>query len=129
MAKTARSPFDARRLTAARTAAGLSKTRLAAAVGAHRQRIQEWESGAAAPHPRQVKALAAAVGVDAASLVRCATLRGRRYASGLTQAEAAARVGVDRSEWSRWEAGLPIPERYATAVRCALDPEPPNNDS
>jgi transcriptional regulator with XRE-family HTH domain len=34
-----------------------------------------------------------------------AELRGLREARGLTQAEAAGRVGVARNTWSRWENG------------------------
>lgn len=81
-----------------------------------RRRVHDWETGDNAPHARHIPALAAAVGVAASTLVPGDDLRSRRYRAGLTQAEAAAAVGAARPEWSRWEGGLQIPERYADKV-------------
>ncbi|MYA02273.1 MAG: helix-turn-helix transcriptional regulator [Chloroflexi bacterium] len=111
-----RPPFNAEALTAARSAAGLSRAAVAEHLGIHRQRVYDWEQGASTPHARQLPALAEAVGVGAAQLVTGRSLRSRRYAAGLTQEDAAAAVGVSRPEWSRWESGLRIPQRYAPAV-------------
>ena len=111
------SPFAPESLTAARLASGLSRAAVAEQLGVHRQRVYDWETGVSTPHARQVPALADAVGVDASSLVDGWSLRSRRYAAGLTQGAAAAAVGVSRPEWSRWENGLRIPQRYAPAVR------------
>ena len=109
-------PFNHEALTAARLSAALSRAAVAAQVGVHRQRVYDWESGTSTPHPRHLPALAAAVGVRPEALVVGRSLRSRRYATGLTQAEAAAAVGAARSEWCRWEGGLQIPARFVADV-------------
>jgi transcriptional regulator with XRE-family HTH domain len=43
-------------------------------------------------------------------------LRGARAVRGLTQAGAAAQVGVDVTTWARWEAGRPPRGLYRVAV-------------
>ena len=117
MAIQTRNLFDPAQLASAR---GATKTRLTELVGVHRQRIQEWEAGVAAPHPRHLKVLASVLEVEPSVLVACETLRGRRYAAGFTQATAADRIGVSRAEWARWEAGLTIPARHQAAVHVLL---------
>lgn len=111
-----RPPFDPETLTAAVAASGLSRAAVAERLGVHRQRVYDWEHGTSTPHPHRMPDLAAALGVPARSLVVGRSLRSRRYAAGLTQADAATAVGVDRAEWSRWESGLRIPNRHAAAV-------------
>ena len=114
-------------LTTARLAAGMSRAVVAAHVGVARGRVHAWENGDSTPHAHQIPALAATVGVAPETLMRDRSLRSRRYATGVTQAEAAAAVGVtqaeaaaavgvNRAEWSRWEGGLRIPPRFASAV-------------
>ena len=99
---------------------GLTPIQLARKAGTQRQRIHEWERGETTPHPHQLADLAAALEVPTDWLVDTITLRGRRYAAGLTQAEAAQRASVNAAEWSRWEPGLAIPTRHRTAVLKAL---------
>ena len=81
-----------------------------------RSRVHAWEHGDNAPLPRHLTALGKVLGIPPSSLVTGGSLRGRRYAAGLTQAEASTAVGVDRAEWSRWENGLRIPHKHAAAV-------------
>ena len=114
-------PFQPDRLTAARNAAGLSRAAVAARLGVARSRLHAWETGKATPHARHIPALARLLGVSTTGLAPGGDLRSRRYRAGLTQAEAAAEVGAARPEWSRWESGLRIPDRYAAAVARLLD--------
>lgn len=52
-----------------------------------------------------------------------ATIRQRRLAAGLTQAELARRVGVQTSQVSRWERGVAEPSaRHARRLARALQP-------
>ena len=111
-----RPPFRPEALTTARLAAGMSRAVVAARVGVARGRVHAWENGDSTPHAHQIPALAATVGVAPETLMLDRSLRSRRYATGVTQAEAAAAVGVNRAEWSRWESGLRIPPRFAAAV-------------
>ena len=112
-----RPPFAADKMTAARLDAELSRSAVADLVGVHRQRVYDWEVGTRSPHAHQLPALASALAVRPTDLVDGRTMRALRYAAGFTQAEAASAVGVARAEWGRWEAGLPIPERFDSAVR------------
>ena len=116
-----RAPFAGGKLRASRLAAGLTPTQLAHKAGTQRQRIHEWERGDTTPHPHQLEGLAAALNILPDHLVDITTLRGRRYAAGLTQAEAAQRAGTNAAEWSRWESGLAIPPRHKAAVLEALN--------
>ncbi|MDE0170484.1 MAG: helix-turn-helix transcriptional regulator [bacterium] len=111
-----RPPFNPDSLTAARLATGLSRAAVAEQLGVSRSRVHAWERGDNAPLPRHLTALAKVLGITPTSLVEGSSLRSRRYAAGLTQAEASTAVGVDRAEWSRWESGLRIPHRHADAV-------------
>ena len=115
-----RAPFAGGKLQASRLDAGLTPTQLAHKAGTQRQRIHEWERGDTTPHPHQLADLAAALDIRPDHLVDTTTLRGRRYAAGLTQAEAAQRAGINAAEWSRWESGLAIPPRHQAAVLKAL---------
>ncbi len=115
-----RAPFAGGKLRASRLHAGLTPTQLAHKAGTQRQRIHEWERGETTPHAHQLADLAAALDIPAGHLVDVTTLRGRRYAAGLTQAEAAQRAGINAAEWSRWESGLAIPPRHQAAVLEAL---------
>jgi transcriptional regulator with XRE-family HTH domain len=51
-------PIRPERLRQARENEALSQESLAAAIGAHRVSISEWECGTHAPQPRHVRALA-----------------------------------------------------------------------
>jgi transcriptional regulator with XRE-family HTH domain len=50
------------------------------------------------------------------------TIRSARLAAKLTQAAAAAAIGVSERTWTRWEAGVTAPPPYALdAIRGSLD--------
>lgn len=111
-------------LAARRRALGLVQDEVARRVGVSRQRVTEWEQGATAPHPHRLRTLAEAVGLAPGQLVDRTSLRGRRYAAGLTQTDAAAAVGISAGRWGSWERGEAIPHHHLTTVDTVVGPPP-----
>ena len=105
--------FNPRALRAARRAAGLTRDGLAAAAGVSTTTVKAWENGARTPLPTTQVRLAAVLGVGFADLevpgVPDPDLRGLRLAAGLTQADAAGLMGIDRATLKRVEAGAELP--------------------
>ena len=104
-------PFQPAALRRARHRARLTQADLSRRVGTARPRVSEWETGTRTPGPRTLRKLAVELSVTPGQLVDTSTLRGKRYATGLTRAAAARRFGTTAQKWGRWETG------YADAHR------------
>ena len=104
-------PFQPAALRRARHRARLTQAELSRRVGTARPRVSEWETGTRTPGPRTLRQLAVQLSVTPGQLVDTSTLRGKRYATGLTRAAAARRFGTTAQKWGRWETG------YADAYR------------
>ena len=89
----------------ARLIARLTQTALAKEIPISRQRIGEWENGTAQPAPHTLQRLIEILDIKPSALVDTSTLRGKRYAAGLTQTEAARLFGTTRRRWGEWERG------------------------
>lgn len=105
--------FNPRAVRDARRTAGLTRQGLAAGVGVSPATVKAWETGARAPLPATQVRLADVLGVGFEDLEvpgrADPDLRGLRVAAGLTQADAAALLGVERSVLKRVEAGAELP--------------------
>lgn len=102
--------FDAARLRAARTEAGLSQLALAEAVNVHVRTVVAWETGRQIPRVDAVAALARALHVDPADLLApvegaAPTLQQLRAAAGKTQQQVAAEAGLLRTTYVKIELG------------------------
>jgi len=106
--------FSADALRAARLRAGLSRGEVAARVGVSEATVKGWENGERAPKASSHARLAKALGVAFEALERpgpadAEDLRRLRESLGLTQAQAARRLGIDASALKRVEAGAELP--------------------
>ena len=106
--------FSAEALRAARLRAGLSRVEVAQRVGVSEATVKGWENGTRAPKATSHAALAKALGVGFEALEKpgpadAEDLRRLRESLGLTQAEAARRMGIDASALKRVEAGAELP--------------------
>ncbi len=98
-------------LAALRRQAGFSQVELASSLGVSNTRVSEWERGdVSRPHPRQLLAIADAVGVDALRLLDCdptdPPLLALRLRAGLSLHEVAERTALPYSNYRRLEQGL-----------------------
>jgi len=106
--------FSAEALRAVRLRAGLSRSEAALRVGVSEATVKGWENGTRAPKATSHAALAKALGVAFEALEQpgpadAEDLRRLRESLGLTQAEAARRMGIDASALKRVEAGAELP--------------------
>ncbi len=106
--------FSAEALRAARLRADLSRAEVAQRIGVSEATVKGWENGARAPKATSHAALAKALGVGFEALEKpgpadAEDLRRLRESLGLTQAEAAGRMGIDPSALKRVEAGAELP--------------------
>lgn len=101
--------FRRDRLAAARQAAGLTETQLAAAVGVTLARVRAWESGRTpATRPKVIPRLAAALGVPALELLDVDTTDPRWWRCAWPaslSAQVAASLGVAAMTYQRLEVG------------------------
>jgi transcriptional regulator with XRE-family HTH domain len=120
--------FDPGRLRAARLAANLTQTALAAVADVHPNEVGYWEAGTRVPQVETVAALARALGISPADLLEPSTggrptLRQLRVAAGLSQEQAADRAGLQRHRYAALERGeaarLTDPEVSALAQALA----------
>lgn len=122
--------FDPARLRAAREHAELTQVALAAAVGAHPSEYGEWESGRRVPRVETVAALARALQLNPLDLVAIdedepRTLQHLRIAAGLSQVDAAAKAGLNRTTYSMLERGeiIKLSSKDAASIAAALGTE------
>ena len=106
--------FCAEALRAARLRAGLRRGEVAQRVGVSEATVKGWENGTRAPKASTHAALAKALGVAFETLEKpgpadAEDLRRLRESLGLTQAEAARRMGIHASALKRVEAGAELP--------------------
>lgn len=120
--------FDPGRLRAARTAAKLTQTALAAAADVHPNEVGYWEAGTRVPQVETVAALARALGITPADLLEPSaggrpTLRQLRVAAGLSQEQAAERAGLQKHRYAALERGeaARLTEAEVDALARALD--------
>lgn len=102
--------FDPSRLRAARMAAKLTQTALAAAADVHPNEVGYWEAGTRVPQVETVAALARALGITPADLLEPSTggrptLRQLRVAAGFSQEQAADRAGLQKHRYAALERG------------------------
>jgi transcriptional regulator with XRE-family HTH domain len=102
--------FDPGRLRAARIAAKLTQTALAAAADVHPNEVGYWEAGTRVPQVETVAVLARALGLRPADLLEPSTsgrpnLRQLRVAAGLSQEQAADRAGLQKHRYAALERG------------------------
>lgn len=120
--------FDPGRLRAARMAAKLTQTALAAAADVHPNEVGYWEAGTRVPQVETVAALARALGVSPADLLEPSiggrpTLRQLRVAAGLSQEQAADRAGLQKHRYAALERGeaARLTDAEIAALAHALD--------
>lgn len=108
--------------------AGLSQVDLASCLGVSSARVSEWERGdVTRPHPRQLLAIANAVGVDALQLLDCdradPPLVALRLRAGLSLHDVAESTTLPYSNYRRLEQGLSrrvLPQPMLHALAAAL---------
>ncbi len=110
--------FDGARLRELRIAKGLSQRALAARSRVPHPSISAFERGRRFPEPATLVAVAAALGISPADLLRTAVgdipLVDRRAALGMTQQELASVLGLATSTYAAIERGaLPLPAHVA----------------
>ena len=106
--------FSAVALRDARLVAGYSRAELGERVGVSAASVKSWETGARAPRATTQARLARALGLGFEDLEQpgpadANDLRHLRESLGWSQAEAAARLGLERSTLKRVEAGDALP--------------------
>lgn len=106
--------FSTYALLDARLRAGWTRVELAQRIGVAEATVKAWETGARAPKAATQLRLAQAFGIgfedlEAPGPADTADLRRLRESLGLTQAEAADRLGIDASALKRVEAGQELP--------------------
>lgn len=104
-------------MAAYRALHGLTQAQAAARLGTAQHVWARWETGAVWPDPawrERILALVNAVSGewDGGRLRRTACRHFRRR-EAVTQAEAAALLGVDERTWRRWENGESAPRRHS----------------
>jgi transcriptional regulator with XRE-family HTH domain len=120
--------FDPGRLRAARLAANLTQTALAAVADVHPNEVGYWEAGTRVPQVETVAALARALGISPADLLEPSTggrptLRQLRVAAGLSQEQAADRAGLQKHRYAALERGeaARLTDGEVSALASALD--------
>lgn len=123
--------FDPGRLRAARMAARLTQTALAAAADVHPNEVGYWEAGTRVPQVETVAVLARALGLRPADLLEPSasgrpTLRQLRVAAGLSQEQAADRAGLQKHRYAALERGeaARLTDTEVDALARALDVGP-----
>jgi transcriptional regulator with XRE-family HTH domain len=114
LAQHAPGQFDAAKLRAARTAAGLTQADLAGRIGTDQTVVNSWESRGVRPSARSLGRICQALGLAVADLYRpdsqvAGTLADLRAAAGLSQSELARRLQVSQTRVSRWELAKSAP--------------------
>ena len=88
---------------------GLSRADVAVLIHTSAQAVAQWETGAAAPTPPHLKALAECLGIAGDDLIRTprdqASLAGLRERAGLTARSVAERTNISRTVLSSVETG------------------------
>ena len=120
--------FDPGRLRAARLAANLTQTALAAVADVHPNEVGYWEAGTRVPKVETVAALARALGISPADLLEPSTggrptLRQLRVAAGFSQEQAADRAGLQKHRYAALERGeaARLTDAEVTSLARALD--------
>jgi transcriptional regulator with XRE-family HTH domain len=127
LAQHAPGQFDAAKLRAARTAAGLTQADLAGRIGTDQTVITSWESRGVRPSARSLGRISQALGLAVADLYRPdsqveGTLADLRVGAGLSQSELARRLQVSQTRLSRWELAKSAPTwDEVGALSAALD--------
>jgi transcriptional regulator with XRE-family HTH domain len=106
--------FSPAALREAREVAGYSRSQLAGLAGVSAGTVKAWETGARAPRSVTQRRLAELLRIGFEDLevdgpADAVDLRRLREALGLTQAQAAQLLGLDRSVLKRVEAGVELP--------------------
>ncbi|HLH46926.1 MAG TPA: helix-turn-helix transcriptional regulator [Acidimicrobiales bacterium] len=112
--------FDPTRLTRLRRSRGLTQERLAALAKVRREVVSDYERGAVRPSPRSLAVLSRALGTAPHMLLDPAPagLERLRVDRGLTQAQAAAAIGISQPSYRDIErTGRLSPERARALAR------------
>jgi transcriptional regulator with XRE-family HTH domain len=106
-------------MAAYRALHGLTQAQAAARLGVAQERWSRWETGAVWPDPAwRARILALCLGTPGregayATGPFARSCRQFRQREAVTQAEAAALLGVDERTWRRWENGESAPKRHS----------------
>ncbi|MDN3460534.1 helix-turn-helix transcriptional regulator [Rhodococcus sp. APC 3903] len=113
--------FRADRLRELRVKAGLTPDDLSVRLGASRQSVSHWETGRSTPAPPVLKQIAQELDVSISVLVPIPDNRLRmgdlRVRAGLTQIQAAERLGISPTSLAEIEKGMkPVSEQRVSAI-------------
>ncbi|MBT2270645.1 helix-turn-helix domain-containing protein [Rhodococcus qingshengii] len=113
--------FRADRLRELRVKAGLTPDDLSVRLGSSRQSVSHWETGRSTPAPPVLKQIAQELDVSISVLVPIPDNRLRmgdlRVRAGLTQIQAAERLGISPTSLAEIEKGMkPVNDQRVSAV-------------
>ncbi|QHE72939.1 helix-turn-helix domain-containing protein [Rhodococcus sp. WAY2] len=117
--------FQPHALELARTAAGMSRTTLARALGVDPSTIHNWETSRSHPEPEHLARITEELGISLDRLVvvprNRRVLADLRILAGLTQRQVAYRAGVSTTTIGKIERGeASLSDRHAAALADAL---------
>lgn len=113
--------FRADRLRELRVKAGLTPDDLSVRLGSSRQSVSHWETGRSTPSPPVLKQIAQELDVSISVLVPIPDNRLRmgdlRVRAGLTQIQAAERLGISPTSLAEIEKGMkPVNDQRVSAI-------------
>lgn len=113
--------FRADRLRELRVKAGLTPDDLSVRLGSSRQSVSHWETGRSTPAPPVLKQIAQELDVSISVLVPIPDSRLRmgdlRVRAGLTQIQAAERLGISPTSLAEIEKGMkPVNDQRVSAI-------------
>lgn len=113
--------FRADRLRELRVKAGLTPDDLSVRIGSSRQSVSHWETGRSTPAPPVLKQIAQELDVSISVLVPIPDNRLRmgdlRVRAGLTQIQAAERLGISPTSLAEIEKGMkPVNDQRVSAI-------------
>lgn len=113
--------FRADRLRELRVKAGLTPDDLSVRLGSSRQSVSHWETGRSTPAPPVLKQIAQELDVSISVLVPIPDNRLRmgdlRVRAGLTQIQAAERLGISPTSLAEIEKGMkPVNDQRVSAI-------------
>lgn len=113
--------FRADRLRELRVKAGLTPDELSVRLGSSRQSVSHWETGRSTPAPPVLKQIAQELDVSISVLVPIPDNRLRmgdlRVRAGLTQIQAAERLGISPTSLAEIEKGMkPVNDQRVSAI-------------
>lgn len=113
--------FRADRLRELRVKAGLTPDDLSVRLGSSRQSVSHWETGRSTPAPPVLKQIAQELDVSISALVPIPDNRLRmgdlRVRAGLTQIQAAERLGISPTSLAEIEKGMkPVNDQRVSAI-------------